>query len=177
MSELSVTSDNRPDRGKGGRYNFPNAVEPENPSDVQEALGSVMYWMQRGRESKPSTNAEIQNRCDEYLQVCYETGQRMTVEKLALALGITRKCLWEWEQANDERGNIIQKAKDMIACYDADMVTAGRMNPVPYIFRAKNYYGMRDTQDIVVTPNNPVGGAEDTPEIAQKYLESAQTDL
>lgn len=157
-------------RGKGGKFNFPNAIEIEDPADVKEALGSVLYWMQKGRESKPKTNDEIQDRCDEYILECYQTGQRMTVEKLALALGITRKCLWEWEQANDERGNIIQKAKDMIACYDADMVTSGKMNPVPYIFRAKNYYGMKDQSDIVIEPKQGIT-EENAMNVAEKYAQ------
>ena len=34
------------------------------------------------------------------------------------------------------------------------MVTEGKINPVVYIFRAKNYFGMKDQQDLVLTPNN-----------------------
>ena len=26
-----------------------------------------------------------------------------------------------------------------------------------YIFRAKNFFGMKDQTDVVITPNNPVG--------------------
>lgn len=156
-------------RGRGGKYNFPSTVEPENPEDVRAALGSVLYWMQRGRENKPSTDDEIEDRVIEYLTECYNTGQRITVEKLALALGITRETLWKWEQASDARGNIIKKAKDAIASYDADMVTTGKLNPVPYIFRAKNYYGMKDQQDITLTPNTISNISAD--EIAAKYQE------
>ena len=157
-------------KGRGGKYNFPQTVQPEAKEDVQAALGSVIYWMNRGREDIPKDNNAIQDRCDEYIMTCYTTGQRMTVEKLALALGITRETLWKWEQANDARGNIIKKAKDWIACYDADMVSAGKMNPVPYIFRAKNYYGMTDQQQLVIEPKTNISDVS-ADEIAAKYNE------
>lgn len=156
--------------GRGGKYNFPSSVEPENPEDVRAALGSVLYWLKRGMDSKPETNEEIQDRCIEYITSCYETGQRITVEKLALALGITRETLWKWEQVNDTKGNIIKKAKDAIASYDADMVSTGKLNPVPYIFRAKNYYGMKDQQDITIEPKSNISDISPE-EIVTKYQE------
>ena len=141
--------------GRGGKYNFPQCVEPEDPETVRAALGSVLYWRQRGLEDKPVTDDDIQNRVDEYLSTCWSTGQRMTVEKLALALGISRDTLHSWERGevrSSRLSDIIKNAKDCIASYDAEMVTAGKMNPVPYIFRAKNYYGMKDQSDIVIEP-------------------------
>lgn len=157
-------------RGRGGKYNFPSTVEPEDPETVRAALGSVLYWYKRGNDKPVSTPEEVQQRVEEYILECYETGQRMTVEKLALAIGITRETLWKWEQANDRRGNIIKKAKDTIASYDADMVTSGKLNPVPYIFRAKNYYGMKDQTDITIEPRQAITD-QDAEQIAVKYQE------
>lgn len=170
MADQIIKQDNRPAKGRGGKYNFPSTVEPEDPEVVRSALGSVLYWRQRGIDEKPTSDDEIQSRVDEYLSVCWETGQRMTVEKLALALGITRKCLYDWEQLDNRRGDIIKKAKDAIACYDAEMVTSGKMNPVPYIFRAKNYYGMRDQVDIVAAPAASLAD-QSAADVAAKYAE------
>ena len=164
-------------RGRGGKYNFPNAVEPEDPETVRAALGSVLYWMNRGRENKPVTDDEIEARCLEYCSECYQTGQRMTVEKLALALGITRETLHQWETggvgANARRTDIIKKTKDVISSYDAEMVTSGKMNPVPYIFRAKNYYGMKDQTDITIEPRQGITD-QDAETVAAKYAELPQ---
>ena len=123
-------------RGRGGKYNFPSTVEPEDPDVVRAAMGSVLYWYRRGNEAPCNTDDEVQDRVDEYIFECYKTGQRMTVEKLALALGVTRETLHSWETGatqSKRRSDIIKKAKDTIASYDADMVTSGKMNPVPYI--------------------------------------------
>ena len=159
-------------KGRGGKYNFPSTVEPEDPEVVRAALGSVLYWYKRGCD-KPETDDEIEQRVIEYLGECYETGQRMTVEKLGLALGIARTTLFEWEhgqRCSQRVTNIIKRAKDTIAAYDADMVTSGKMNPVPYIFRAKNYYGMRDQQEFVVEPKASLT-EQTADEIAEKYVE------
>lgn len=172
MDEITK-QDNRPARGRGGKYNFPSTVEPEDPEVVRAALGSVLYWRQRGLTDKPVTDDDVQARVDEFLSECWQTGQRMTVEKLALALGVSRDTLHAWERGETQsarRSDIIKNAKDCIASYDAEMVTSGKMNPVPYIFRAKNYYGMKDQQDIVIEPRPGVTD-ENADEVGQKYAE------
>lgn len=172
MDEITM-KDNRPSRGRGGKYNFPNAIEPEDPVAVREAASSALYWMKRGRDNKPQTDEEVQDRIDEFFTACFETGQRATVEKLALALGTTRKTLSDWELGNTQsarRSDIIKAAKEYLAAFDADLATSGKMNPVPYIFRAKNYYGMKDQQDIIIEPRPGVTD-ENAVEVGQKYAE------
>ena len=51
------------------------------------------------------------------------------------------------------------------------MAIAGQIDFVTYCFRAKNYYGMRDQTDLVITPNQPLGGDVDPEDVAQKYAE------
>lgn len=105
--------------------------------------------------SVQSTEEAIE-RTTAYFQRCAAKGIKPTVEEYALALGIHRQTLWNWIVGN-HRGpvdpDVVRRAKDFIAAYDARMVSDGKLNPVTYIFRAKNYYDMKDTQDVVVTPN------------------------
>ena len=161
-------------KGRGGRYNFPNAVPPENPEDVRRALSEVLNWGARNKLSPPKTNEEAEMRVDEFFGRCAERGERPTVEKLALVLGVSRKTLWSWrteQSGSAERRALIQYAFDVLAAFDAEMAIENKMQPVPYIFRAKNYYDMKDTADIVVTPNNPLGETQDPDIIAAKYQE------
>lgn len=110
-----------------------------------------------------STEEAIQ-RTEDYFMSCAQRGVRPTVEEYALALGIHRQTLWNWVVGN-QRGpvdpDVVRRAKDFIAAYDARMVTDGKLNPVTYIFRAKNYYDMKDTQDVVVTPNQFEGRSKE----------------
>ena len=66
---------------------------------------------------------------------------------------------------------IIKKAKGYLQTFDAKLVIAGKMNFLAYCFRAKNYYGMRDQQEVMITPNNPLGEATSPEELRRKYLE------
>jgi hypothetical protein len=48
----------------------------------------------------------------------------------------------------------------------------GKINPVSGIFLSKNlFYGYSDKQEVVLTPNNPLGETRDPKEIEAKYAE------
>ena len=63
-----------------------------------------------------------------------------------------------------------------MASFDAEMATEGKINPVTYIFRAKNYFGMADKQEMVLTPNNPLGDNTDPDELQRRYSLSVGDD-
>ena len=49
----------------------------------------------------------------------------------------------------------------------------GRKIPeTTYIFRSKNFYGMKDVQDLVLTPNHPLGDAPDQKQLEERIAES-----
>lgn len=108
---------------------------------------------------------EMIERLDFFFTQCEQNQQIPTIEKMALCLGYTtnglNKIYYETEDTpkwvTPESRRILQKAKQTIAAMDADLVQEGKIQPVVWMFRAKNYYGMRDQQEIVVTP-----GAENT---------------
>lgn len=53
-----------------------------------------------------------------------------------------------------------------------DYMQNGKINPANAIFLSKNLFGYRDTQDVVVTPKNPLGDSPD-----EKLLESRIADI
>ena len=70
-----------------------------------------------------------------------------------------------------KRAGLIKRAKHVLAAIDADLVLKGMINPVAYIFRAKNYYGMKDQQDVVVQAKNIFGADVDRQEIERRLSE------
>jgi len=79
--------------------------------------------------------------------------------KLSLyALGWDRRTIHDIEVGNTHKGDgmsdVIKNAKEFIATLEAELARDGEINSTVYIFRAKNYYGMTDKQEVVVTPNN-----------------------
>ena len=45
---------------------------------------------------------------------------------------------------------------EFIKSFDAKLVVAGKLNPVTYFFRAKNYYGMVDKVEHEVIAKDPL---------------------
>ena len=157
-------------RKRGSKSASIEATTTATKEEISENLSHSLYWY---HYSPVKTDEECAERLNEYFARVRETGEIPTVEKMCLALGVTRMTVWEWENggrgASPERGYMIKKAKEILSSMDAELVQKNKIPQVTYIFRAKNYYGMRDQTDVVVTPNNPVGDAASQKELAEKY--------
>lgn len=159
-TEVAVKKD-RPLRGRGGTANFPTTLNGAKSEDIKRCLGNCLMFY----DSEPiKTDEECRQRLYDFFSLCHETGQLPTVEKMVMALGVAKSTAWEWEQGNgcsSMRSNCIKKAKEFIASFESEMVTEGKINPVVYIFRAKNYFGMKDQQEHVIKPESPLGDTVD----------------
>lgn len=92
----------------------------------------------------------MQDRIDEYFQLCQSYGLNPTVEGLALAVDYDRRSLFDIQNGKGRLAfsDIVKKAKDFIANYDAILASANKINSAVYCFRSKNFYGMKDVQQI-----------------------------
>lgn len=144
--------------------------------DVRRIGKNLLYWYNK---PKAVTDEEIAERLQEYFVRTLENGEMLTVEAMSLALGYNRQTIWRWETGEEgstpARRDLIKKAKEILASFDAQLVQENKVNPTTYIFRAKNYFGLRDTQEHVLTPNNPLGDHTDPSDI-QKRLEEGIID-
>lgn len=122
------------------------------------------------------SDEELVDRLEFFFRNCSETRQLATVEKMCLALGLTKEYVFEIIDGRKpgfsrETANLLKKAKDFISAIDAELAQEGRIQPVVYLFRAKNYYGMKDQQEMVLTPNNRLNDYQDIATIEAKYAE------
>lgn len=152
-------------------HNSPMIISDYDPKDVKKVMRVNNILSQWGRTAHPKTDDEVEQRIYEYMEYCEKIGVRPTVEGMGLAIGYTRISMHNWRhglKCTPRRTEIINHAYDVMASFDADMVINNNMPQIPYIFRSKNYYGMRDQTDVVITPN--VMEAQRTPdEIAEQY--------
>lgn len=63
----------------------------------------------------------------------------------------------------------------MLKTFDAKLVISGKLNFLAYCFRAKNYYGMVDKQEMVVTPNVNNDSDYSADDIRKRYLTDSPT--
>ena len=141
----------------GSKNNNPSREKV--PKDaMKKALSSAMYWFNR---EIPKTDDEFAERLNEFFQHCEEANEIPTIEKMSLALGTYRQKVWEWE-VQETKGRLVsdmlKKAKQIISTMDAELAMTGKIQPVVYIFRSKNFYGMRDQVDISAASEGSAGG-------------------
>lgn len=136
-------------RNIGALHN--NIVKDKELTAKVLALGLVARDMGK---TKPQTPRELEDRFDDYLEECVNYGLPPTVEGLVLISGYARTTFWEIAQGlhHPELANTIKKAKDYIQNYDATMATMNKVNAAVYCFRAKNFYDMKDVQEIKAGP-------------------------
>ena len=175
-----------------GKLKNPNAVanlpqmglkKLEQDDDKRVFIGKALHnilAVSKAFDSPPKNDDELCDRLNWFFQTCAETNQLPTVEKLCLALSWSRQHVFELEVGNrpgfsSVTSDILKKAKNLIASLDAELAQEGKIQPVVYMFRAKNYYGMKDQQDVVVTPNT-ASDYQDRATIEAKYAELPAPD-
>jgi len=166
--------------GRGGKHNFPNArmqlieQDDEKRAFVAKAIENNLVFFNKGVMNKVRNDEELCDRLNWFFTECARTQQIPNVEKMANALGYHRNTLFDWEKDPGRgftayTGSIINQAKQILASIDAELAQEGKTQPVVYMFRAKNFYGLKDQQDVVVTPN--VQDYTDPRTIEAKYEE------
>ena len=146
---------------------------------IAKTLSNILA-VSKAFEAPPKNDEELCDRLNWFFKTCAETQQLATVEKMCLALSMPRSTVFDMESGRTRgfgpaTSDILKKAKNLIASMDAELAQEGKIQPVVYMFRAKNYYGMKDQQDVVVTPNQ-AGGFQDRATIEAKYAELPEPD-
>ena len=123
---------------------------------------------------------EMSRRFAHYLDVCAKYDKKIGNLAAYAAIGITKDQAKDFEvncKSNPARALFIKKVRQFCSLYREGLMQDGKVNPVTGIFWQKNYDGLRDQQEVVVTPNNPLGEMGDTERIKQKYLENTYNIL
>lgn len=172
----------RPLTGTGGRFATPNAKmqlieqDDEKRAFMAKAIVNNLMFYQKGLREPVTNDDELCERINWFFMECANTQQLPSVEKLANAIGIHRNTLLRWGNG-DAKGfspvtkDIVTQAKQILASLDAELATEGKTQPVVYMFRAKNFYDMRDQNDVVVTPNVATIERVSPAELEAKYAE------
>lgn len=116
------------------------------------------------------TGEDINICFNKYLEYCEQNSLNPSMNGWATFMNMTKTTLSAWEHgANGESvAKAISLAHQMIEEYDDTRAQAGEVRDAVYIFRGKNYHGMRDMQETVHHTIIEEHSAEDI----QKRLES-----
>lgn len=119
-----------------------------------------------------SDNKQVEDRIQWYFHHCIDCDMKPTVKGLCNAIGISRDTLNKWNRGitrDSTHSDLIKKAYDFLEELWEDYMLNGKINPVAGIFLAKNNFGYKDTQDLVLTPNGQRLSDSDYQEVADRY--------
>lgn len=121
-----------------------------------------------------SDEKQVEQRIQEYFRYCTEEDRKPNLIGVANWLGIDRSTLNSWKRGEYRTAThspLIQKVVGTLEEMWVDYMQNGKLNPASGIFLGKNFFGYKDVQDVVVTPNNPIGDAVQQQALEDKYLE------
>lgn len=159
------------------------AANPEARSLVGQILGE---YRKAFMMPKVNSNAELIQRLDEFFAMAQERQIPPTIQEMALYCGYTAQTLNDWKNGRNKgfcdsdnstpaTSVIIKKAIEILHGMDMVLTQSGKINPVAYIWKAKNWYGERDVQEVIVTPSGDRTVPLTPEEIAKNLPEPADT--
>lgn len=136
------------------KNNYPQAgLDDLEPEVVHHFVSSLRELHDLGR---PKTDAEVEQRIDDYFSFCERSSIRPGIETLCLSLHISRTTLFRWGNGIDcsnQRQEIIQSAKSFIGAFIEQCMLGGKISPPSGIFLMKNWLNYKDT--ISLEENTP----------------------
>ena len=157
---------NRPDLQKFGEE---NAEPGDNARYLRYARAS-----QNLPPIDISDPKQVEQRINLYFDFCEQNDRKPNIKGLGNWLGVDATTVNSWrrgEYRTETHSPLIKKAVDILEEMWWDYGQNGKTNPASWIFIGKNAFGMKDVQDVVVTPNNAMGDQK-----AQKELEEYVID-
>lgn len=122
-----------------------------------------------------SDEKQVENRINEYFNYCIDNDRKPNMIGVANWLGVNSDTLRSWkrgEYRTDTHSGLIQKVSRILEEQWVDYMQNGKVNPASGIFLGKNLWGYKDQQDVIITPNNPMG-EEQSAEDIQKRIEGS----
>lgn len=170
----STTSPINQNETRGGeRSNTPSLSSISDPINAKLLEHAFKYW----NVPMAKNDEEIAQRIEFYFNDCYKNQLKPTLEGCALAIGTTTQTLYNWSEKDSksefDRFDLAKRIRQLLSDFDANLLINGKMNPVAYIFRAKNYYGMKDQTESIVKHENNLGETK----TADELLEIIEADV
>ena len=140
-------------------------TQPGDNAKYAGVLATILRW---GDVDKSDVVA-LEKRFWDFVDYCMENDVKVTNQVTYLAMGITKDDVYNWENDRSRSSahcELIKKVKNFCAAYREMLGADGRLNPVTLVWWQKNYDGLVDKSEVVLTPNNPLGTIAD-----QKQLE------
>lgn len=172
--ELVVSTTKKPKmkpRGGNSPVIGDNGVHT-SPGDNARYAG-ILLEIHRWGDVDRTDPVALENRFWQFVEFCNQNDVRVTNQLAYYAMGIDKDDVYNWEHGVSRKTHceLIKKVKKFCASYREMLGADGKLNPVTLVWWQKNYDGLVDRSEVVLTPNTPLGDQFTPEQIAQKYAE------
>jgi hypothetical protein len=136
---------------------------------------AVLLEMHKWGEVDKNDPEALEERFWKYVEFCGDNDIRVTNQVAYYAMGISKDDVYNWEHGvsrGKEHCELIKKVKRFCASYREMLGADGRLNPVTLVWWQKNYDGLVDRSEVVLTPNQPLGSEPDQKALEDKIIGS-----
>lgn len=159
-------------------FNSAQAIMATKGDEVAAVMSRMRHRLTRAPKPIFNSPEEMAGEIERFFDDCIESQLFPTKRGMALWMGTSYEMLKQWESGS--RGHaysaVLKKASEYIADVDEQLVLDGIQNPVLFMFRSKNYHGLRDQQELVVQQKDPLGEMVDPKEIAERLSATIDED-
>lgn len=149
---------------------------PSVPEGYNTKMARFVLEVMPTEPLDPNDVEEMKRRFRHYLDKCAEYDVKIGNQGAYAAIGIDKDIAWEWvnrSSANPARSGFVKSVQKFCAFCRENLMSDGKVNPVVGIFWQKNYDGLKDQQEVVLTPNqSPLGAQKDAEELKKRYLDN-----
>lgn len=168
-------------KGKKGSKLY-NGFTPEKGQAISQIVRGTLENLAQSIARPACTYDDlplIQERTVEYLQACINHQSIPLIESWALALGVSRKTLYQWfdNTRNKEVFDFLERVRTSVFAANTQAAYKGAINTVAWIFYGKNSLGMTDKTEIAVSAQatDPLGDQTPPEELKRKYLDAIES--
>lgn len=165
-SEISIKN------GRGSRIDNKSRKSYMAQDNVKKFNKSMReHSMKIGRPYAFDSVERLAEDVQKYFDLCEETNVVPTITSLALWIGCDRDTIYNHaNNSNSPFFGILKTAINYCHSTLENGTVDGKVNPVTYIFMAKNYFGLRDDKQITVTPTTEQVNTPATMEALQRQI-------
>ena len=148
-----------------------NVIEPVSEGvEVPTLIAGCVSIRQTVDLDDPAT---LWNAMNQYIQLCANTGMKISNSFMYLACGVSKQTISEWylgnkRQNNPEYRQFASMIKEICAAAREQYGIEGKTNPILTIFHQKYYDGFVDNPG-AESYADPLGEIQDPQKLAEKY--------
>lgn len=148
-----------------------NVVIPEGKN--AEYVGFIQQVMTIGASVEKNNPQQMREAFFQYVNLCAQNDMKVLNMAAYAAMGIDFRRASDFRRGlrGKELQDVISDVDKVCSMYREMLINNGDVNVVWGIFAAKNYDGMKDQQDVVVAPANPLGEEIDRRALQDKYAD------